>query len=78
METCLSCRCCVDDRYHFTFGGRGPFCSECFESLSDPDHALVLAERVARLEAKVSQLQADLLASDKIIADYQLHTNSSS
>jgi hypothetical protein len=68
METCISCRCCVNEQYQLTSGGKGPFCGECFEALCDPDHALMLEERVGQLEAKVTQLKADLLASDKIIA----------
>jgi len=50
---CKACDC-VDGILCWTFGGAGPFCAGCFESLCDPDQALLLKERLAeRLEERI-------------------------
>jgi len=45
-KVCVACDC-VDDEYFQTPAGAGPFCCECWESLCDPDQALLLEKRVA-------------------------------
>ena len=54
----IACQACdeVDEVLCFTRGGKGPFCVECFESLCDPDQALLLEERLAKYEFKGSSL----------------------
>jgi hypothetical protein len=51
----LPCKGCdeVDDILCYTLRVAGPYCRECFEALCDPDEALALEERCARLEAIV-------------------------
>jgi hypothetical protein len=45
-KVCVACDC-VDDEYFQTPAGAGRFCGECWESLCDPDQALLLERRVA-------------------------------
>ena len=58
-KVCVGCDC-VDDEYFQTPAGIGPFCSERWESLSDPDQSLLLEKRVAAYEVEVEHLR-DLL-----------------
>jgi len=53
---CVACDC-VDDEYFQTPAGAGPFCGECWESLCDPDQALLLEKRVAAYEVEVERLR---------------------
>jgi hypothetical protein len=48
----LPCKSCeeVGDTVYFTPMGAGPFCSDCLDSLCDPDQALALEERLAAYE----------------------------
>ena len=64
MKTCIGCDRGLD-LPQFTPAGQGPFCRACFEALCDPDLAMVLEAQVRRLEAKVTQLKADLTQADK-------------
>ena len=57
-KVCSMCDCC--GLAHYTPMGAGPFCSECWESLCDPDQALLLERRVAAYELEVERLK-DLL-----------------
>jgi hypothetical protein len=51
----VACQACerVDEVLCFTVKGKGPFCLECFESLCDPDQALLLEERLAKYEREI-------------------------
>jgi hypothetical protein len=51
IKTCVACDC-VDDEFPFTARGGGLFCTECWESLNDPDQALLCEEALARAEAR--------------------------
>jgi hypothetical protein len=53
---CLTCDC-VGGEYFETSSGVGPFCGECWESLCDPDQALLLEKRVASYEVEVERLK---------------------
>ena len=55
-KVCVACDC-VDDEYFQTPAGAGPFCGECWESLCDPDQALLLEKRVAAYEVEVERLR---------------------
>ena len=55
-KVCSACDC-VDDEYFQTPTGAGPFCGECWESLCDPDQALLLEKRVAAYEVEVERLK---------------------
>jgi hypothetical protein len=55
-KVCVVCDC-VDDEYFQTPAGIGPFCSERWESLSDPDQSLLLEKRVAAYEVEVERLR---------------------
>ena len=54
----VPCEICkqVDEISCFTPEDQGPFCMDCFESLCDPDQALLLEERLAKYEFKGSSL----------------------
>jgi hypothetical protein len=58
-KVCIACDCWGLADY--TPLGKGPFCSECWESLCDPDQALLLEKRVAAYEAEVEELKKTLL-----------------
>ena len=55
-KACVGCDC-VDDYYFETPTGAGPFSGECWESLCDPDQALLLEKRVAAYEVEVERLR---------------------
>jgi hypothetical protein len=59
IQTCVACDC-VDDQFHFTTQGKGPFCSECWEALNDPDQALLTEECLAEAEKAIETLRAGL------------------
>jgi len=54
-----SCKACdeVDDVYRFTVTGRGPFCSDCWEMLNDPDQALLADDELDKAEMRIVELQ---------------------
>jgi hypothetical protein len=58
-QTCVGCDC-VDEDFHFTCAGRGPFCRECWEALNNPDQALLTENRLAEAEAKIEELRVGL------------------
>jgi hypothetical protein len=59
VQTCAACDY-VDDDFHFTAQGRGPFCRECWEALNDPDQALLTEKRLAEVEKAIETLRAGL------------------
>jgi hypothetical protein len=69
---CVSCDC-VDDDYYYTLEGAGPFCGECWASLTDADQSLLLEKRLEQYEAYHAELKVILLrAADAIekVASY--------
>jgi hypothetical protein len=58
---CVSCDCVSDpDDMYYSLGGAGPFCSECWESLNDPDQALLIEKRLEQTEARIEELEAEI------------------
>jgi hypothetical protein len=57
LEPCVACDCVDDDQY-YTPGGDGPFCGECWQSLTDPDQSLLLEKRLGQTEDLVVRLQS--------------------
>lgn len=49
----VACKACdeIDEYLYFTPMNAGPFCSECLESLCDPDQALLSEARLASYES---------------------------
>ena len=73
-KVCVVCDC-VDDEYFQTPAGIGPFCSECWESLIDPDqHDLfALAQKLlcfcsADIVNGIAQLLGSLLLEKRVAA----------
>jgi len=59
VEETQSCKACdeVDDVYRFTVTGRGPFCSDCWEMLNDPDQSLLADDELDKAEMRIVELQ---------------------
>jgi hypothetical protein len=57
-HVCAMCDCHhdVEDSY-FSLNGAGPFCNECWQSLTDADQSLLLDKRLADAEDKIEELQ---------------------
>jgi hypothetical protein len=56
VKVCIACDQWDSARY--TPLGERPFCSECFESLCDPDQTLLLEKRLAGYELELERLKA--------------------
>jgi recombinational DNA repair protein (RecF pathway) len=77
-HVCAMCDCHhdVEDSY-FSLAGVGPFCSECWESLTDADQALLLDKRLAASEQEIEKLRreierlSDLLARNAYTRKYR-------
>jgi hypothetical protein len=54
-KVCIGCDCW--GVAHYTPQGKGPFCDECWESLTDPDQSLLLEKRVAACEVEVERIK---------------------
>ena len=54
---CVACDC-VDLGGFYTPAGAGPFCSERWEALNDPDQALLTEKRLAEAEEAIEELTA--------------------
>ena len=60
-HACAMCDCHHDEQdSYFSLAGAGPFCSECWESLTDADQALLLDKHLAAAEQKIEELQAEI------------------
>jgi hypothetical protein len=61
-NVCVACDCVCDpaDIMYFSLNAAGPFCDECWQSLSDPDQALVTEKRLEEAEARIEELEAEL------------------
>ena len=47
-KVCAGCDYVIDTiDCHYTPAGAGPFCSDCWESLNDPDQMLLLEKRLS-------------------------------
>jgi len=72
FTVCAGCDC-VDDDYYYSLEGGGPFCGECWASLTDADQSLLLEKRLEQYETYHEELKALLLrAADAIekVASY--------
>ena len=65
---CVACDC-VDDNYTYTVGGRGPFCHECWENITDPDSTLLLEDRLAQYEREVERLKDCLTKPEEALRE---------
>jgi hypothetical protein len=59
LKVCVACDF-VDDFVYYTHSGAGPFCSECWEALSDPDQALLTEKRLAEAEKVIEAIRTGL------------------
>jgi hypothetical protein len=66
LTTCIACDC-VDEELHYTAGGAGPFCGECWGSLNDPDQALLVERRLELTEQRVEELQVLLTSATRAL-----------
>ena len=56
VKVCAACDCVIDE-YFQTAAGAGPFCAECWQSLTDPDQSLLLEKRVAAYEVEAERFK---------------------
>ena len=54
LTPCIACDCLDDDMY-YTLDGAGPFCAECWGSLTDPDQTLLLEKRLEKAEQALEE-----------------------
>jgi hypothetical protein len=66
-KVCVACDCW--GLAHYTPIGAGPFSGECWESLIDPDQALLLEKRVAAYELQVKRLKGLLIRAAKALEE---------
>lgn len=58
---CVACDCVSDpEDMYFSLNCNGPFCAECWDSLSDPDQAILIERRLEQAEARIEQLEAEI------------------
>jgi hypothetical protein len=63
---CAICDCDHDAEHSwFSSAGAGPFCSECWQSLTDADEALLLDKRLAAAEQKIHELEREIARLEK-------------
>ena len=56
---CIACDC-VDDDLYYSPQGAGPFCPDCWQSLTDPDQTLLLEKRLEASETQIERLKTEL------------------
>jgi hypothetical protein len=56
LKPCVACDC-IDDDHYYSPGGAGPFCGDCWQSLTDADQSLLLEKRLEHTEERVEELQ---------------------
>lgn len=54
LTPCIACDC-VDDHTYYSLNGAGPFCRECWESLTDADQTLLLEKRLEKAEQALEE-----------------------
>ena len=60
-NVCVACDCVSDpEDMYFSLNAAGPFCDECWQSLSDPDQSLLIEKRLEEAEARIEELEAEL------------------
>jgi len=63
-------RDCIDDDQYYSPGGAGPFCGECFQSLTDADQSLLLEKRLEQTEELVEKLRSLLSRATDALEKY--------
>jgi recombinational DNA repair protein (RecF pathway) len=69
LKPCVACDCVDDNQYHSP-AGAGPFCSECWQSLTDADQSLLLEKRLEQTEELVETLRSLLTRATDALEKY--------
>jgi hypothetical protein len=68
LKPCVACDC-IDDHQYYSPGGAGPFCGDCWQSLTDADQSLLLEKRLEQTEERVEELQSLLTRATEALEE---------